>query len=297
MLRLNYEKKDLGFSFGFAVAVMMVASVVLTLIFGETQGWKFWLMQAIYTLLVGGSAFVYAALTKTNPVTAAKLNKKPRLAHLGWGFLAIVCLIFGMMPLNTMLMEAIEAMGLKRPAVELPNDVAGLIVVATILPAFCEELVFRGTVAQSAERMSNRYAALAISGALFALFHANPAQTLHQFVLGAFLTLLVFRSGSLWTSILAHLFNNALVVALNYTVLGTEEFWNVKTNTGVVLGLMFAGLIGFGLCVFGYLKTTHSVWQKNTEKDAREEKNTISLLVLCVSAAACLVLWVAGLFV
>lgn len=274
---------------------MLTASFALSLIFGENpEGWKFWLMQALYTLCIGGSAFVYAAITKTNPIAATKLNVKPSFAHMGWGFLAIVCLIFGMMPLNSMLLDAIEAMGLKRPEVDIDDNLAGLITVAAFLPAICEEIVFRGTVAQSARNMRSKAAALALSGALFSVFHVNPAQTIHQFVLGAFLTLLLFRSGSLWTCIVAHLFNNALVVALNGTPLGNDAFWNVKTNTGAVLGIMFAGLAGFCLCVFGYIKTTKSAWQT---ENADDEKDSLSLGVLIAAVVVCIVLWIMKLFV
>lgn len=295
MLRLNYEKRDLGYSFGMVVAVMVAMSFVLNFIFGQDpQGWRFWLMQGLYTLFIGSSAIIYAAVTKTNLIAATKLNVKPRLAHLGWGFLAVGCLIFFSMPLNSMVLDAIEAMGLKRPQVDIPSDIAGLIVVAAILPALCEEIIFRGTVAQSAKNMHGKVAALAVSGALFAVFHINPAQTLHQFVLGAFLTLLVFRSGSLWTSIAVHLFNNVLVVALDYTPLASNEFWNVKTNTGAVLGIMFAGLVAFSLCVFGYIKTTKSDWQPSDEK---EKTDSLSLVVLIASVAVCVALWIMQLFV
>ena len=294
MLRLNYQKKDLGFAFGTAVAAMVTASLALSLIFGSAaDGWRFWLMQALYTLCIGASVFIYDAIARINPVAASRLNVKPRFAHMGWGFLATVCLIFAMMPVNSMFLDAIEAVGLKRPSVDIPDDLAGLLIVAALLPAFCEELVFRGAVAQSAGAMKNKLAALAVSGGLFALFHANPAQTVHQFVLGALLTLLVLRSGSIWTSVAVHLFNNALVVALNYTPLGADEFWSVTANTGTVLGIMFAGIVGFALCVFGYLKTTESVWKPSEDEGASP---TASRIVLLASVVVCVVLWVSALF-
>lgn len=296
MLRLNYEKKDLGFSFALAVAVMAVASVVLSLIFGETSGWRFWLMQALYTLCIGGSAILYAVISKTNPIAAAKLNKVPPIAHIGWGCLVTACLIFAMMPVNSMLMDAIEATGLKRPSVSLENDVAGLVIVAGILPALCEELVFRGTVAQSLAANRNKWATLAICGGLFAIYHANPAQTVHQFVLGGFLALLALRSGSLWTSVAVHMFNNLFVIALSYTPLGADEFWSVKSNTGAVLGIMFAGIAACVLCIWGYVKTTKSVWHTNEQQGSSPQEKS-SYAVLFVAAGVCLALWIAALFV
>lgn len=299
MHRLNYEKKDLGPSFAIAVGVMLVGSLVLGLIFGaDSTGWKFWLMQGLYTVLIGSSAFIYAVATKTKVFVATRINKAPHYAHFLWGCLAVTFLIFAMTPLNNWLMDAIVAMGLKRPSVNLDDNIVGLLIVACLLPCFTEEIVFRGTVAQSLEGNRNKLGALAISGALFALFHANPAQTVHQFVLGAFLTLLVYRSGSLWTSIIVHFFNNALVVVLSYTYVGSDEFWNVQTNAAWVLALFFAGLVGFGLCVFGYLKTTKSVWQseKDTEQTQEANGNVSNVVFLCVAVVICAILWLSSLF-
>ena len=307
MFRLNYEKKDLGTSYLLAVATMVVSSLVLGLIFGtEASGLSYWLMQALFTLLIGGSAFLYAVLTRTKVFVATKLNVVPRYAHVLWGVLAVVFLVACMMPINCALLDGIEAMGLKRPSVTIEDNIAGLLIVACLLPAFSEEIVFRGTVAQSLANTNNRLGALAVSGALFSLFHANPAQTVHQFVLGAFLTLLVLRSGSLWTSIIVHLFNNALVVALSYTQIGEESFWSFTDNTAFVVTCLCVGIVGFAACVFGYLKTTKSVWLRSNEQI--EENNTpstsknnstapiSSTLLLVVAIVVCVALWVASLF-
>ena len=306
MYRLNYEKKDLGQSYALAVATMVVSSLVLGLIFGveATNGWRFWLMQALYTLLIGGSAVLYAVITKTKLFAATKLNVFPRYTHVLWGCLAVVCLIACMTPINNVLMDGIEKLGLKRPSVELEKNIAGLLIVACVFPCITEELVFRGTVAQSLASSSNKLATLAICGALFALFHANPAQTVHQFVLGAFLTLLALRSGSLWTSVIVHFFNNVLVVVLSYTPLDSEEFWSFSTNTALVVTMLCVGIVGFVASVFGYLKTTKSQW-KTVENDEKStpgasggvaKTNSMSLITLIVAIVICVALWVTNLF-
>lgn len=308
MHRLNYQQKDLGKSFALAVCIMISASLILGLIFGsDAQGFAFWLMQGLYTLLIGGGALLYAYITKTNFVTATKLNKAPSWKHFGWGCLAVVFLIASMQPLNNWILDGIEAIGLNRPAVNFDDSLAGLLIVACLFPCFTEEVVFRGTIAQSLYYSRNKWGAVAISGALFALFHANPAQTLHQFVLGCFLALLVYRSGSLWTSIIVHFFNNALVVALNYTPLGTDEFWNFSTNKGVIITFFVVGIVGFVLCVFGYLTTTASSWQQDdveqqcngcerTQQDVLQKASkTQSIVILVGAIAVCALLWIANL--
>ena len=307
MRRLSYEKRDIGYSFALVTFIMVAAALLLDLIFSSpSSGWQFWLMQGLYTLLIGSSAFLYAVLSKTKVFVATKLNKVPNPWHTLWGCGAVAFLILCMSQVNTLFLDLIEAMNLPRPAVQLDTSVVGLIICACILPAFTEEIVFRGTVAQSLYGNKNKLAALAISGALFAIFHANPAQTLHQFVLGAFLTLLVFRSGSLWTGIIVHLFNNALVVGLSYTPMGSDEFWNLTINTTWALTLTLVGIVGFALCVFGYVKITKSGWHTaepdSTQADESAQivaKNQIkkSYATLLVAVAVCVVLWIAQLLV
>lgn len=299
MLRLKYKQRDTGLSFALAVGVMIVASLVLSLIFGtEATGWKFWLMQGLYTAALGSTAFVYAAISKTNFIVASKIKKAPPYAHFLWGCGAVAFLIACMTPVNNWLMTAIEKMGFNRPSVDLEDNIVGLIIVACLLPCFTEEMLFRGTIAQGHAESHNLLAAIALNGALFALFHANPAQTVHQFVLGAFMTLLVYRSGSLWTSIIVHFFNNAAVVVLSYTPIGADEFW---TKWQYVL--FAVGLVGFSLCVFGYLKTTKSV--RDISDSDLEQNNTASTeggntmqsnMALIVAIVVCALLWIMNLF-
>ena len=265
MRRLSYDRKDLGYSFALTTFTMLVASLALGVFFRDDSGWRFWVIQTINTSLIGGSAFLYSAMAQTNVIVATKLNKRPILSHVLWGCAGVVCLFFCMNQINVLFFDAIESSGLNRPSTNVPNDLVGRIICACVLPAFAEEIVFRGTIAQTVYNHKSKLAALAISGALFSLFHASPAQTLHQFVFGCFLTLLVYRSGSLWTSVIVHFFNNALVIVSAYTPLAYENFWRFDTNKWA-LPLMIVGIVGFAVCVFLYVKTTKSNWLRERDQ-------------------------------
>ncbi len=293
-MRTNYEKKDLGKSFVLAVGVMLLAQMLLSLIFGGIKdessampNWAFWLMQALYTLCIGSVAPLYAVLCKTNFVKATTIDKAPKIAHIGWGCLAGIFLIALMLPINEWFLDLIELTGLKRPSVDMPMEVVPMIFVSCLLPAVTEEITFRGTVAQSLATSKNKWAALAISGALFSIFHLNPAQTVHQFVLGAFLTLLAYRSGSIWTGSVVHLFNNLVAVVLMFTADET-----VFTNYGYLF--VPIGLVGFVGCVYGYLRTTKSSWQCDEQQQVRDSS---SLAMLVVAVTVCVALWILNLVV
>lgn len=298
MLKNRFDKNDLGLNFALAVFSTLCISLLVSLvaiIFGiSTDNYALTLVTtAINTLAIGSTAFICAKISKTNVVTATKLNVKPPLAHVGWGCLATLCLITFMIPLNGWIAKLIVLMGLPSPNVALDMDIVSMIILACVLPAFCEEIVFRGAVAGAVENNKNKLASLAIAGALFSVFHMNPAQTVHQFALGAFLALLFYRSGSLWTTVIVHFFNNITVVVLD-AVFGKslDEFFDKNA-----VWLFFVGLVCFVGCVVGYLFTTKSKWQiAETENEPPQRKRNNAVL-LWVSVGICLATWILILFV
>ncbi len=297
-MKISYNKNDLGKSFGLAVAAMLLVQVLLSAIFGQWidmqsthfKSWVFWLVQAIYTLAIGSVALVYSKISKTNFLTATKIKTKPQWAHICWGCLATLFLISLMTPVNEWFLDLIEMTGLKRPSVDMPVQLAPMLIVATLLPAFTEEILFRGTISQSLEPSKNKWGSVATCGALFALFHLNPAQTLHQFVLGCFLTLLVFRSGSIWTSVIVHFFNNFVAVMIIFFMPDQTVF--------ITYGWIFAlvGALGFVGCVVGYIFTTNSKWGAGDDEAVAKMDRT-SLIILIVAVVACGALWVSSLFI
>lgn len=87
------------------------------------------------------------------------------------------------------------------------GELIGMIVAYALLPAFCEELVFRGIVCSLLEKYGIIYASL-VSSLLFAMLHFNlPA--LPVYVLsGTVLALVTYISRSLVASMLVHLLYN-----------------------------------------------------------------------------------------
>lgn len=304
MLRQKFNKNDLGASFGFVVLATVVVSLLASIVAqifdidlqdGESKAaYAFNIIAtAVNTLCIGASVFAYSALNKVNPITATKMKEKPPVAHIGWGCLATLCLITFMIPLNGWICKLIVAIGLPEPGVSLDLDIVSMVICAAILPAFCEEAVFRGAVAGSLEGNKNKLASLAIAGGLFALFHMNPAQTIHQFALGAFLALLFFRSGSLWTTVIVHFFNNIFVIALS-AIFGEQVDLFFEKNA---IWLFFVGLVCFAGCVAGYLFTTKSKWQAEQTDEEEPRYGKACKILLFTSAGVCLLMWIITLFV
>lgn len=83
-----------------------------------------------------------------------------------------------------------------------------------VIPAICEELLFRGYVQRQAERSLGVVWGIVFSGVVFGLYHLSPTQALPLSVLGVYLAFLAWRTGNLWVPVAAHFTNNAMAVAL-----------------------------------------------------------------------------------
>lgn len=95
------------------------------------------------------------------------------------------------------------------------RDLAANILVLALVPAFLEELYFRGMFQTWMNGLlKNHHWAILISALLFSLVHFRFYGILPIIVLGIILGYLFYWTGSLWASILAHFLNNASAVIL-----------------------------------------------------------------------------------
>lgn len=114
--------------------------------------------------------------------------------------------------------------------------------IISILPAICEELIFRGLVLRSLLVKGEMFAVL-VSSAAFSLFHGNPDQTLYQFALGFVMAYAVIRSGSIISAMIIHFASNLAVVLLE--LFGIGMFMPSQTAFMLLyaVGLMCLGML------------------------------------------------------
>ena len=112
-----------------------------------------------------------------------------------------------------------------------------------------EELVFRGAVLRVLLQGTTRHwGAIALSAALFALAHGNPAQAPHAFCLGLFLGWMYYRTGSVVPGIMTHWVNNTVA----YVVYNTMPQYADAKLIDLLGGNTFkvAMAVVFSLCIF-----------------------------------------------
>ena len=92
-----------------------------------------------------------------------------------------------------------------------------LVLFVALLPAVCEELLFRGIIQNAIKRRWHSiHAAVWITALLFSLCHGDLFALLPRLLLGALLGYLFVYSGSLLVNTLVHFVNNAIVVVHYY---------------------------------------------------------------------------------
>jgi uncharacterized protein len=94
-----------------------------------------------------------------------------------------------------------------------PSDVWPVLFSVAVLPAVCEEFLFRGTLQPVLVRATgNLHFGIWVSAALFSAIHMQFFGFVPRMLLGAAFGYLVAYSGSLWPAVLGHFVNNAGVV-------------------------------------------------------------------------------------
>ena len=199
-------------------------------------------------------------------------------------------LMFSLSELNNLFVGFLESFGYTNQTTPLPPLdgwylLPALLIIA-VLPAIFEETLFRGILVG---RMSasgwGTAATLLISGALFSLFHGNPAQTIYQFICGVCFALLVVRAGSILPSMAAHFANNALIVILTSTGYGTEGGWAMPQAWNIGLIVSSAVCLAASLVFLLFLDKSNA--RKGGVRDGKH-----FFFAAAVGIAVCAVQWI-----
>lgn len=116
-------------------------------------------------------------------------------------------------------------------------------------PGICEELLFRGMLLSSFRKKMAPVAAIVAVALLFGIFHMSIFRFVPAFLVGIYLTYVVYRTGSIYLSILAHTLNNSFAVLLIYSpTLAGKFIWLTGEKPfppqalAVMIGLVLLGI-------------------------------------------------------
>jgi membrane protease YdiL (CAAX protease family) len=141
------------------------------------------------------------------------------------------------------------------------------IFMVAILPAFAEELLFRGALASLFKDWTkNIHLAVFLSAFIFAAIHLQFYGFLPRFLMGMALGYLFFWSGSLWLPIVAHFTNNFLSVIVEFLfrkgVISTNAENFGVDNAAWLTAISIVGVTGLLYYIYRLTLTKNDASQK-----------------------------------
>lgn len=128
------------------------------------------------------------------------------------------------------------------------SDLIQRILVIGLLPAICEEILFRGYFYSSIKEKMKPVTAMIIVSAVFGLYHMNLVQSLGAGIIGMFLVIALSRTECIFIPMIMHFMNNSLSVIISeYSDSAAMKFLDENMNgIGSVIfiigGILFTGL-------------------------------------------------------
>lgn len=315
---MNREKNSLNFTDGvmaffFAVLIPYLLAVIFVLILNlvasskgiDVKQLSNYTSVKIINLLISEVAFlgIFLTICYIKRIDTKKyVFKKFKLSIVEILILILIgaVTLFGLNEICNLFLYLLGKIGYN-PDTSLPFALTNFgwfalsVLLLCIIPAICEELLFRGIILTSL-REKNDIFALFISALCFCLIHASPQQTILQFVMGVVLGYSYMKTNSLLAPILLHFTNNFIVVLVNYIqtinkVTPASISFTVGSGFLAVVYAIIALVIVAGLLIllnYYYKKKNKQVcylfkfekkYFKNTQKECitDEEKNIISL--------------------
>ena len=311
-----YGDEDSSFVFLLTLILpSFIAMVIISLIaipFGISNIQENTALMVCYIILANlcmvGIFFLYNKGFKINFVKASLIKFK-----FGWLNVLYCCLIavitlFGSLYLINYLMYLMQQIGYN-PDSSLPFPltngwwlILNLFLLA-VLPAICEELLYRGVVFNGLRKFGSVGAVL-ISALFFALAHGSAMQFFYQFILGVVLALVVLKTGSIIASMVVHFLNNAIVVVYNYITINLEV-----SETNFTVGIIFmafgVAVVAAGLLwlIFKFMKekkgdelTDNQRYYENYALSDKKFSSKRSMFLFILSVVLAVVLWCVGTF-
>lgn len=156
------------------------------------------------------------------------------------------------------------------------------IISLAILPAICEELLFRGIIFKGLKPYGKIFS-ISVSAILFSLFHMSLDQTVYPLLIGLLLGVIMYYENNILYTILIHLTNNFLSLTLAYFNISL-----IFTHWSYIL-IAIILLISFLTIVLYFVI-------KNNRNSASNKPTSKETLFLIVIILALLVIWIATTF-
>ena len=125
-----------------------------------------------------------------------------------------------------------------------------LLFALALVPAICEELLFRGFLLDCFYREESRWTAILLVGAMFSAFHRDMGSFLPSWIAGILLGIVVVRAGSLYATVILH--GGVNLWGILFLNRPARQFlaW-IEARDFLVMAILAASLVGIVLAIKG----------------------------------------------
>lgn len=143
-----------------------------------------------------------------------------------------------------------------------------IIVVVAVVPAICEEFLFRGFVQKSFEQRFSPFISILITSLFFGLYHFNPYDLLALVSLGFYFGFAAYMSDSIFVPMTLHFANNFITV-LAVLILGTDELSKKSVIGSDSIGSALIGFSILAVIFFAFIYYVKKNYSKFTFKEGK----------------------------
>ncbi len=304
----------LGLSSVFVPAITSVSTAMFSEIFNESV--TYYVSEILYGILYliafGLPAIILRMISSDEarePLTYTKtpVGKKFMLVF------AAITVVFCFSQINTMIVSLFDAYdhmtGGDTSGVYSIGEILVLIFTLAVVPALCEEFLFRATILRLLAPYSRSFAVIA-SALCFGLMHRNPIQILYATAAGIVIGFIYLKTGSYFWAFLTHFVNNLIAVAQSVLFGNLDEVSATRAFVIIESIVIITGIISGLVLILGQKKkgSPHTTGSFGVILDAsdsyRERPCSISLpkrffttptllifLILCVIDSAAILLF------
>ncbi len=238
--------------------VVCAAVLLLMLYIGGVATLKYGIVGAFITqLIIVGIPVLVALYAKQDMKNTFSLHL-PRLKNV----VASIIIALGVLPLNLVFSSILQhifpdsANAANNTMAEMFGDtsfVVALLIIG-IVPAICEELLFRGYIFSSLKNKFKPATAIILVSSIFGLYHMSLIRFFITALLGAVLAYVVYKTNSILPAMIIHCLNNSISVILTYYPKQIEKAIPVlakdSPDTATMCIMAIFGLVCLGI---GYI--------------------------------------------
>lgn len=209
-----------------------------------------WGLVATQIVLILVPALLFASYLKLDFKKSFSI-RRPRLNHmiagvlLGLSSVVIAQVIVSLQSVFYDPMKNVDSSAVQDAFLAVPLPIRLLVI--ALLPAICEEILFRGFVLSAFSSRMRAWKAIVLSGIFFGFFHvmvwiSQGIPTAH-IVLGIFIGYVVYRSGSIFTGMIFHfVYNGTLAVLMDYS--DTEWLGRLESAPAAIVAVAVLVFVG-----------------------------------------------------